>query len=141
MIHSRLGKHQAQRDGAVAFFDAHDSKTNQPNRHFVFLDNSMKLVHKPWGWSYDWYLDLIHIKYHSKSEIEIVDLFLDIIVEKNGPTYRMIDFNDFASALESDDLRVSTTEFANSLRGLQGFLDKYLHKGKDFPPSCIQRYL
>jgi len=138
-IISRLGEHEGQSDGTVAYFDRHGPKDDREVRHFVLLNESIKLMHEPWGWSDAWYADLVSIRACSDSRIELTDLYLDIIIEGNGPTYRMIDFEDFAEALA--DAKVAPQALRDPLQRLQRFLDNHLHGGKDFPPSCIRPYL
>jgi predicted RNA-binding protein associated with RNAse of E/G family len=90
------------------------------------------------GMENQWYADLIDIKYINSSEIEIKDLFIDIIIEGNGPTYRMIDFEDVIEALKSKKIEIE--ELESPFKKLQQFLDNHLHKGKDFPPSVIRPF-
>ena len=138
-ITSRLGKIQGVSDGKVAYFDCYDQKSQKDIRHFVFLEESIKLMHEPWGWKDKWYADLIKIECVSKNEISLIDLYLDIIIESNGQTYKMIDFDDFANALVNG--RINITELEIPLNNLQIFLDNHLHDGKDFPPSIIKPYI
>lgn len=138
-ITSRLGKIQGFSDGRIAYFDLYDSKSQRDVRHFIFLEESIKLMYEPWGWKDKWYADLIKIEYVSENEISLTDLYLDIIIESNGQTYKMIDFDDFADALVGGKINICDTEIP--LKNLQSFLDNHLHDGKDFPPSIIKPYI
>ena len=97
-------------------------------------------MYEPWGWlKKEWYADFIAIEHLSEDKISLRDLYLDIYIEENGPTYRMVDFNDLAEALINNE--VSAKELEEPLKNLQRFLDDHLHKGKDFPPEMIRAYM
>jgi predicted RNA-binding protein associated with RNAse of E/G family len=64
------------------------------------------------------------------------DLIVDVIVEDDGPTYRIIDLEELADAMVSG--AVSVESLHAPLRELQRFLDAHLHGGKDFPPAVIR---
>ena len=49
-LRSRLGDYKAATDGMAAFFDRADGKTGKTVRHFVLLDEGVKLMYEPWGW-------------------------------------------------------------------------------------------
>ncbi|MBT4503293.1 MAG: DUF402 domain-containing protein [Gemmatimonadetes bacterium] len=144
-IRSRSGEHKAFTDGIVAAFDDFGGEQKHDLRKYVFLEENIQLVYDPFWLSKkessakQWYADLIHVEWITDSLIEITDLYLDIIIEENGPTYRMIDFDDLADALAHD--KVDTQILSNALRGLQTFLDNHLHFGKDFPPEIIKPFL
>lgn len=138
-IKSRLGEIQGESDGRIAYFDCYDPKAQKDIRHFVFLEESIKLMYEPWGWKDKWYADLIKIEWISKNEINLKDLYLDIVIENKGTTYRMIDFDDLANALVQGLTNINELEIP--LKNLQVFLDNHLHGGKDFPPSIIKSYM
>ena len=138
-VRSRLGEHSAQTDGHVAFFDRADGKTGKIIRHFILMDLGVKLMFEPWGWKNEWYADIVRIDQVEDGIVQLTDLYLDIVIEGEGPTYRVIDLDDMADAVTSRD--ISRAETADALRRLQRFVDGHLHRGKDFPPACIQAYM
>ncbi|MBT3273984.1 MAG: DUF402 domain-containing protein [Spirochaetales bacterium] len=138
-IRSRLGEFTGQTDGQVAFFNRDDVKTGKMVRHFVLLGKGVKLMYEPWGWEHEWYADIISIDQIQDDIIELRDLLVDIIIEGDGPTYRVIDLDDLADAVENGS--ISPNDHGDCLRKLQRFLDKHLHAGKDFPPKIIEPYM
>ncbi len=137
-IRSRLGEIVGVTDGEVAAFDRFDPKADRIVRHYVLLKESTKLMHEPWGWKDRWYVDLVDIRRIDEDTIELDDLYLDVIVEGNGPTYRMIDMEELADALV--DQKVSIETLRGPFHCLQRFLDSHLHGGKDFPPVALQPF-
>ena len=139
IIRSRLGESAGQTDGRVAFFDRADGTTGKPIRHFVLLDHGVKLMYEPWGWENQWYADIVRVDRVGDDVIELTDLYVDVVIEGCGPTYRVIDLDDVADAVASG--AVGREDLAGALRCLQRFLDDHLHHGKDFPPRCIRPYI
>ena len=139
-IRSRFGQCAGQSDGEVAFFDdAADSATGSLIRHFVLLDRGVKLMYEPWGWKGEWYADIVLVERIGHDIVQLTDLYVDVVVEGNGPTYRVIDLDDLANAVARG--AIGRDELATALRQLGGFVDGYLHRGKDFPPRCIRPYM
>ena len=138
-IISRLGEIDGFTDENIAYFDLYDSKAGKVIRHFILLDKYIKLMYEPWGWKDEWYADLINIEYINSSEIKITDLYIDIVIDGNGPTYRMIDFEDVVKALINGEIKAVDLE--KPFMKLQEFLDNHLHKGLDFPPAVIKSFL
>jgi predicted RNA-binding protein associated with RNAse of E/G family len=138
-IQSRLGLLPGWSDGSIALFDRFDDKADRVVRHFVLLEKSVKLMYEPWGWQDRWYIDLVEVRWQDAQTLTLEDLYLDVIVEGNGPTYRMIDLEDLASALGEGKINVQRLQ--EPLRRLQRFLDDHLHGGKDFPPAAIKSYM
>jgi predicted RNA-binding protein associated with RNAse of E/G family len=138
-VRSRLGEKEAITDGIVAAFDHYDSEAGRDVRHYILLDESVKLVHEPWGWQNRWYVDLVQITTVDDTTVQLADLYVDIIVEGNGPTYRVIDLEEFIDALASGDIGVE--ELRDPLHRLQAFLDCHIHAGRDFPPACIRSFM
>jgi predicted RNA-binding protein associated with RNAse of E/G family len=134
-----LGTIEGFSNDKIAYFDRYDSKANRVIRHFILLDEYIKLMYEPWGWMDEWYADLINIEYINDSEIKISDLYIDIIIEGNGPTYRMIDFEDAVNALINKEIEAK--DLQKPFAKLQEFLDNHLHKGNDFPPAIIKPFL
>ena len=135
-IISRLGEINGYCNEEIAYFDKYDDKALKIVRHFILLNEGMKLMFEPWGWKNEWYIDLIKIKWNDENTLEFIDQYIDIIVEGNGPTYRIIDFEDYANAIIEN--KISTEEIKAQFIQIQNFLDNYLHRGKIFPPKSIQ---
>ena len=137
-IRSRLGEFQGLTDEQVAIFDRLDPKAHHVVRHYILLHEAAKLMYEPWGWKERWYIDVVQIEWLDADMLKLDDLYLDIIVEGNGPTYRLIDIEELADALLNR--QVSIEVLHAPLHGLQRFLDNHLHGGKDFPPAAIQPF-
>ena len=137
-IRSRLGEFTGVTDEITAVFDRFDPKAERIVRHYVLLHEGVKLMYEPWGWKDRWYIDLIDVRWMDADRLELDDLWVDVIVEGNGPTYRIIDLEELADALSSGKVSVQT--IAEPLRRLQRFLDDHLHGGKDFPPAALQPF-
>ncbi len=139
-IQSRLGETKGYRNEELAYFDLFDPGAEREVRHFILLQCNIKLIYEPWGKLVkEWYADLIAIDYVDEDTIKLTDLYLDLIIEGNGPTYRTLDFDDLAEALLKQE--VTAAEIEQPLKNLQKFLDNHLHKGKDFPPAVMKEYL
>jgi len=138
-IVSRLGKINGMSNEQIVYFDSYDQKSSKNIRHFILIEESIKLMYEPWGWKDQWYVDLIKIETISQNEIHIKDMYIDIIVQGNGPTYKIIDFDDFSDALVKGLININDIEF--TLKKLQNFLDHHLHDCRDFPPTIIKQYL
>ena len=138
-IHSRLGDFSGKSNNHVAFFDCFDKKSGKMIRHFVLLQYGVKLMFEPWGWKNEWYGDFIDITCRSDSVLDLDDLYLDIIIQGNGPTYRIIDAEELADAFEKG--KIFSEKLCLVLRNLQKFVDDHLHQGRDFPPRKILPYI
>ena len=138
-IHSRLGELPGLANDRVAIFDLFDPKAERIVRHFVLIHEATKLMFEPWDWKNKWYVDLVDVRWVDENTLLLKDLYLDIIVEGNGPTYRIIDLDDLADALMNQ--KISVEAIHAPLWRLQQFLDNHLHDGKDFPPAIIQPFL
>ena len=110
----------------------------------MLLEECVQLVYDPYWLSKkgasqkQWYVDLVYVEWPTAAVLNITDLYLDIIIEENGPTYRMIDFDDLAVALL--DEQVAIPKLSQALQGLQVFLDSHLHFAKDFPPKKLKPF-
>jgi predicted RNA-binding protein associated with RNAse of E/G family len=104
-----------------------------PRRYFWLLDYGVQLVYEPFGWCDEWYVDVVAFE-HDRGTIAVTDLMVDLVVEGMGPTYRIVDLDELASAL-GDGLGVEAT--AAALRSAQLFLDAFLHRGAPFPPPAV----
>jgi hypothetical protein len=50
MIKSRLGEIEGFANEEIAYFDKYDPKAGKVIRHFILLDENIKLMYEPWGW-------------------------------------------------------------------------------------------
>lgn len=137
-IRSRLGEIPGLADDTLAFFDRLDPKAGYMVRHFILLHESTKLMYEPWGWKNRWYIDLVGVRWVDENTLELDDLYVDVIVEGDGPTYRIIDLEEMADALMNQAISIDAMH--EPLHRLQQFLDNHLHGGKDFPPAVIQPF-
>jgi hypothetical protein len=135
-ITSRLGELSGFYNEEVAYFDMFDEKSNKEIRHYILLKEGIKLMYEPWGWKNRWYADLISIEVVSPEIIKLEDKYIDIIVEGDGPVFKIIDLEDYAVALEAGSVSVQETKglFIN----LQLFLDNHFQRKFDFPPAVIK---
>ena len=113
-------------------------------RTFVLLDEGFQ-VNQPvvflpqqQGW---WYCDLVRITDHG-DVIEVDDHWIDIIVGPPDHPYRVLDLDEFGTAVR--DGRLSAVDAADGLKQAQCFLDRHLNRRHDvtrawpdFPPSGI----
>jgi predicted RNA-binding protein associated with RNAse of E/G family len=134
-IISRLGEINGYGNDEVVFFDRFDEKSNKDTRHFVLMNEGIKLMYEPWGWKDEWYADLIHIGKYNEDTIELKYMYIDVVIEGNGPTYRIIDLEEYADAVNQGI--ISLKDLRKQFIQLQLFLDNYLHRGKEFPPKVI----
>jgi hypothetical protein len=68
----------------------------------------------------------------------VTDEYADIIVERMGPAYRMLDLDQLADAMSAAS--IDTTRAADALRCAQRFVDRYLHRCGPFPPPQIRGF-
>lgn len=136
MISSRLGRIPGWTNGEIAFFDLYDHQSHKEIRHYILLEKSIKLMYEPFSWKYTWYIDLIKIKLHN-DEMELIDLYLDVLVKEDQWEYKIVDFDDLADALVNG--KISVSEIEKPLKGLQRFLDENIYN-KAFPPAEIREY-
>ena len=134
-ILSRLGENSGYGNDEIVFFDRYDEKAVKNIRHFLLINEGFKLMYEPWGWKNEWYVDLVKINWHNENTVEFIDQYIDIIIEGNGPTYRIIDFEDYANAIINK--KITVDEIKHQFIQIQNFLDGYLHRGKIFPPKII----
>jgi hypothetical protein len=116
-------------------------------RHFLLLDHGVKLtVPNPWIERGDpmWYVDLV-IWEQTGDRFDVTDLDIDLVVPMDGRSYRTLDLDEFADAIEAGEFTLA--QALDCLRRWQGFLDRHLHifgpgsdmaRGwRDFPPAAI----
>lgn len=82
-----------------------------------------------------WYVDFIQIQHINDHEINLIDLYLDVIIYNNCKSYKIIDFDDLAKALVEGKVDVYDLEIP--LKGFQNFLDNYIYT-LNFPPLEIK---
>ncbi|MFD1134449.1 DUF402 domain-containing protein [Paenibacillus urinalis] len=133
---SRLGEFQGYGTSEVVFFDRYDELSQKVIRHYILMHEGVKIMHEPFGWTNEWYVDLVDIKMNNDGEIKLTDLYIDIVVEGKGPTYRLIDLEEYADAVSQGLIDIKDTN--KHLTQVQMFLEKYLHRGKVFPPKQIE---
>ncbi|MCX5758007.1 MAG: hypothetical protein NTU83_05800, partial [Candidatus Hydrogenedentes bacterium] len=122
-----------------------DFETNEAKaiRFFVLPEECVMLVHRPWPPDFapytEWLVHLVdaYAQDEERRVWQVVDREIDIIVEHDLQTYRLIDLNDYGEAIA--DGRLSLDDARRLLIALQAFLDKYLHGGGLFPPAEINR--
>ena len=135
LITSRLGKIEGFTNEKIAYFDLYDQKSQKIVRNFILLNQSVKLMYEPFGWKDMWYVDLIQIQRINDHEINLIDLYLDVIIYNNCKSYKIIDFDDLAKALVEGKVDVHDLEIP--LKGFQNFLDNYIYT-LNFPPLEIK---
>ena len=109
------------------------------HRYWALTDESVLIVRRPWPTPHaEWVVHLADCRRTggNPEQWTLTDREIDILVEPNLQTYRIIDLEDFAAALCSGDL--ASEEAARILTATQLFLDKYLHGGGRFPPAAIR---
>lgn len=139
LVKSRSGEIQGKRNQEIAFFDCFDRRANKMIRHFILLNYGVQLRYEPFGWNNEWYIDFIEIDSQPSDTMTLKDVYLDIVVEGMGPTYRIIDAEELADAFEESHIQAG--DLCQILRNLQIFVDDHLHRNIDnFPPKSILPY-
>jgi hypothetical protein len=108
-------------------------------RYFWLVDHHVQMVFEPFGWTNEWYVDLVAIRVESRDGMPVyhmTDAHLDIVVEGMGPTYRVVDLDELADALRSG--AIDLVAACDVMSHAQRFLDTYLHRGAPFPPPEIR---
>lgn len=142
---SRLGEQSGVSNGKIAAFDRVSNGGRDPVRHYIMLDKSVKLMFEPWSHQENsvqnfWYIDLIQVEHVDDGTIQLTDLYIDVWVKGNGPTYEMMDMHELGEALANGD--VTPEQMKKPLADLQRFLDDHLNFGaKDFPPTAIRPFM
>lgn len=119
-------------------------KTNL-ERTFVLLDLGISFSNPIWFKDQEidtWYVDLVHVE-QNENTYTCLDLFIDAIVPTDGRSYRQLDFEEFAVAVDTKQLDWATA--SDGLQRWQTFLDSHLHQERfptihwsDFPPQAIK---
>jgi hypothetical protein len=123
--------------GSVLMHDGRYHRHAGPRRWFWLLDEGVQLVYEPFGWSDEWYVDIVRFE-AVDGGYRVVDEYLDVIVEGNGPVYRMVDLDELADALGTG--QITADRAAEALRCAQRFVDRYLHRGAPFPPPQLREF-
>lgn len=129
------------RVGDVLMCDVNYSRHDGVRRYFWLLNYGVQLIYEPFGWAEDWYVDVVSFERGRIDGIETItvhDRELDIVVEGHGPTYRLIDMDELAEALDREKL--TPADAARALRNAQRFLEAFLHRGAPFPPPQLVRW-
>jgi predicted RNA-binding protein associated with RNAse of E/G family len=111
-------------------------------RYFWLLDGDVQLLYEPYGWSDEWYVDVVAISADrdvDRPSFTVVDRHLDLIVRGDGSAYRMLGLDAAADALAAGEL--TADQLAATLRAAQWFLDRYVHRGAPFPPPALRPLL
>jgi hypothetical protein len=127
----------------VAGYEGH-----RMQRHFLLLEHGVKLtVPNPWIERGDpmWYVDLVMWE-QAGDRFDVTDLDIDLVVPMDGRSYRTLDLDEFADAIEVGEFTLS--QALDGLRRWQTFLDRHLHifgpdsdmaRGwRDCPPVAIE---
>jgi hypothetical protein len=114
-------------------------------RVFVLLDVGVQLSNPPYWRGEDaacWYVDLVTVS-GGEGIFTVRDQYVDLIVATDGRPYRMLDLDEFATAVQKGAL--SWPDAVDALRRWQRFLDRHLHRERfpaagwaDFPPAVIE---
>jgi hypothetical protein len=110
---------------------------------FILPERSVAIAVPPWDWPvpeyWAYFVHMCDARQTGELEWHVFDREIDVIVEPDCQTYRVIDLNDFADAIA--DGRLTAEPACRTLDALQVFLDEYLHGGGKFPPAEIARFL
>ena len=136
---SRLGECSGVVVGDVLYFDYDGEKYDKTQRCFVLLEEGIQLMHEPWDWKNRWYVDLIEVRHQTNPEIHLSDRYIDIIIEEDGPTYRIIDLEELGKTIAEGKISLKETQVI--LEQTQTFLDRYVHGAADFPPIKIRPFM
>lgn len=128
---------RAIRAGGVLMRDEPAGQHTGPRRVFWLLDEDVQLIYEPFGWTDEWYVDVVRIEARrdgGQLTYRVTDEYADIIVEGMGPTYRVIDLDQLADAMGAGSIHPERA--AGTLQRAQRFVDRYLHRGRPIPASA-----
>lgn len=129
----------ARLKGTVLYSDQIYRRHQGPRRYFWLVDEDVQLVYEPFGWRDEWYVDVVSFErsdYAGLPLFTVHDCYVDFVVERMGPTYRVLDLDETGQALL--DGALTPSELARGLSAAQRFVDSYLHRGAAFPPLSIE---
>ena len=125
------------RDADLLWFD-YVNESHQTIRFFVLPMESVMLAHRPWPIPYvEWVVHLVECE-RKRQDTEswvVTDREIDILVEPDLQTYRIIDLEELGGAVACGS--IDTVQASAILTATQVFLDRYLHGGGHFPPAVI----
>jgi hypothetical protein len=110
-------------------------------RYFWLLDEGVQRVYEPFGWSKEWYVDVVSFSYGTadgRRVVRVEDRWMDVVVEDMGPTYRLIDLDELATGLRGGSMPIEVA--AAALDAAQRFTDTHLHRGATFPPAALRPF-
>jgi predicted RNA-binding protein associated with RNAse of E/G family len=136
MIKSRAGEIEGKRNKEIAYFDNFDKRADKIIRHFILFQYGVMLRFEPFGWKNEWYIDFIEIEVQPNDSLVLRDVYLDMVVEGMGPTYRIVDADELAEAFGKG--HISSEQMCRILKNLQTFVDDHLHRDiNNFPPKSV----
>lgn len=109
-----------------------------PRRYYWLLDEDVQLVYEPFGWTGEWYVDVVSFsagELDGRPVVRVEDRWVDLVVEGMGPTYRILDLDELATGMPAG--AILTEVAAAALISAQRFVDTHLHRGAPFPPAPI----
>jgi len=125
------------RVGSVLYFDY--ARSEGGNIRFgVLPDEDAMVAHRPWPIQYaEWVVHLVQCSRMSElpERWSVVDREVDILVDRDRQTYRVIDLDDLGDEIAAG--RIASEQARRTLRSTQEFLDRYVHGGGRFPPSAL----
>lgn len=124
-------------DGVLIVHAAH--RDGRPRDWYVLPEKSVMIVGGPWYEEvpphFAYLVHIIDVEQIAADTWEVFDREADIVVEPDCRTYRVIDMDDLAHALECGSM--TREQVCRALRTLQVFVDEYLHGGGKFPPRGV----
>jgi len=131
-------------EGNLIRFD-YRSREGRSCRWFAVPSRCVVFGRRPWPDEIvpytEWFVHLADIVEEDPQRRiwRVIDRDIDIIIEADLQTYRVIDLEDFCKSLSDGELTLSDAQ--RILRALQDFLDLYLHGGGRFPPREVLPWL
>jgi hypothetical protein len=128
---------QGHMDGELLYFDF-ATTSGRPIRFIALHDKCIMFAHRFWpgdsSLHVEWLVHIVDIveRDPGRSIWQIIDREIDITIEENLQTYRLLDLEDFGEAIAEH--RIASDDAYRLLRLTQEFLDTYLHGGPKFPP-------
>lgn len=125
--------------GQVLYSDQIYYRHAGPRRYFWLLGEDVQLIYEPFGWTAQWYVDLVSIERDDSADVprfRVQDRHVDIVVEGMGPGYRILDLDEAGEALTLG--QTSPEQLCRTLTRTQAFLENYLHRAAPFPPPAIR---
>jgi hypothetical protein len=86
-----------------------------------------------------WYVHIVDAAETETGVWQVHDREIDIYVQDDLRTYRVVDMDEFAEAVAAG--KISPSDACRLLVDTQRFLDHYLHRENEFPPKEITKWL